>query len=364
MSRRIAIIGAGVIGLLSARLLLARGHHVSIIDRQQPGREASWAGGGIVSALYPWRYGPAISALAADATAAHRELANALLRETGIDPEFSECGLLMLDLVEHEQALAWSTQHHRRVEVLNQNAIRALQPGLTDARQGLWFPELGNVRNPRLMQALRVAIEKHPQATCYWNSSVHIDDADCRHILINNKKITFDQIVITAGAWSADLLRPLGIDIPVKPVRGQMLLYPPQPGLLQRIVMRDGRYLIPRRDGRILVGSTLEHTGFDCSITSAAKTLLRDSAARMMPVLEKIEPEMQWAGLRPSSPSGIPWIDVTCNGRLLINTGHFRNGLLLAPAAANLGVALLLGESLSLDPAPYRLDAIRPEEEI
>lgn len=364
MGRRIAIVGAGVIGLLTARLLLARGHHVVVVDQREPGREASWAGGGIVSPLYPWRYSSAVTALATHAIEAYRALASTLLSETGIDPEFHACGLLMLDPPERDQATRWCAQQQRRVTFVDRQAIDLLQLGLGIATSGLWFPDLGNVRNPRLLQALRAAVENHPHARCHWHAQVALDGHTRGVVAINGKQIAIDQVVVAAGAWSGELLRPLGIDIKVAPVRGQMLLYPPKPGLLGCIVLRDGRYLIPRRDGRILAGSTLEHTGFDCSITAEANASLRESAARMLPALAREEPEMQWAGLRPGSPSGIPWIDIVSGGRLLINAGHFRNGLVLAPAAAQLGVELLLDEQPSIDPAPYRVLAPRPPPEI
>lgn len=360
MSRKIAIVGAGIIGLLTARGLLARGHRVLLVDRGLPGREASWAGGGIVSPLYPWRYGAAVTALASDATRAHRKLAADLLAETGIDPQFNPSGLLMLDPPEQDAALAWCRQHDQRVTVCEHDALVTRQRGLGDATRGLWFPDIGNIRNPRLLQALIASVEAHPAFTGRWQVSVDLLAENGGTLRVNGKTITVDDIVIAAGAWSGELLRALGVDIPVTPVRGQMLLYPPQPDLLHCIVLRAGRYLIPRLDGRIIAGSTLEHVGFDRSTTVTAREQLRESAIGMLPALARIEPEMQWAGLRPGSPSGIPFIERIGNSRVLVNAGHFRNGLVLAPAAAALGVALLLDEKPAIDPAPYRIAAPRP----
>lgn len=359
MSRKIAVVGAGIIGLLTARGLLARGHRVLLVDRGAPGREASWAGGGIVSPLYPWRYDDAVTALAADATRAHRELAAGLLAETGIDPQFTPCGLLMLDPPDEDEALAWCSRQRRRVDHCAPAAMQRLQPGLGAAIRGLWFPDIGNVRNPRLLQALVAAVSAHPAADCRWQAHVALHAADGGTLELNGEKVAVDDIVVAAGAWSADLLRPLGIDIPVTPVRGQMLLYPPQPGLLRCIVLRAGRYLIPRQDGRIVAGSTLEQVGFDRGTTPEAREQLRDSASRMLPALADVDPELQWSGLRPGSPSGIPFIERAPGSRVLVNAGHFRNGLVLAPAAAALGISLLLGETPAIDPAPYRIAAPR-----
>lgn len=359
MSQRFAILGAGVIGLLTARALLARGHRVLLVDSARPGRAASWAGGGIVSPLYPWRYGEAVTALARGATEAHQQLAAALYRETGIDPQFNPCGLLMLDAPDADAAAQWCRRNRRRVIACPAADLSCIQAGLGAADTGLWFPEIGNVRNPRLLQALLAAVAGHARAECCWQARVELGAQHGGELRVNGRPEPVDRIVVTAGAWSAGLLRPFGLALPVAPVRGQMLLYPPQPGLLRTMVLRAGRYLIPRRDGRILAGSTLEYTGFDASTTALAGDQLHASAVRMLPALAGVVPERQWAGLRPGSPSGIPFIDAVPDSRLFINAGHFRNGLVLAPAAAALGAALLLGETPALDPLPYRLDARR-----
>lgn len=359
MSKPIAIIGAGIIGLLTARELLRHGKRVHIVDCSLPGREASWAGGGIVSPLYPWHYDAAITALARDATTAHAQLAAALRTETGIDPQFNPCGLLMLDPPEMAEALAWSRRNRRRAIPCDPDAMRLVQTGVGDAQQGLWFPEIGNVRNPRLLQALLAVVTTHPYATCSWRAQVELRATGGGELRVNGEVVQAEHIAVCAGAWSAALLKPFGVDLPIVPVRGQMLLYPPQPGLLRCIVLRKGRYLIPRRDGRIVAGSTLEHTGFLCETTREAGTQLHASATRMLPALAQIEPEAQWAGLRPGAPAGIPFIDWLPGGRVLVNAGHFRNGLVLAPAAAALGVALLLGDRTAVDPEPYRITAPR-----
>lgn len=362
MRQRIAIIGAGVIGLLTARELLRRGHRVLLVDRARPARAASWAGGGIVSPLYPWRYGEAVSALAAGAQEAHARLSADLLAETGIDPEYTPCGLLMLAPADVAQALAWCAAHGRRVERCAADRVAQLQAGVP-AQDALWMPAIGNVRNPRLLRALLACVGAHPAAELAWQAGVSLRAEEGGAVLhVNGHAADCDAIVVAAGAWSASLLAPFGIDLPVIPVRGQMLLFAPRPGLLQRIVLHEGRYLIPRRDGRILAGSTLEFTGFDDSTTAQARTSLLDAAITMLPALADVPLETQWAGLRPGAPSGIPYIDRLPGTRLFINAGHFRNGLVLAPAAVATGVAQLLGETPPVDPAPYALAAPRGQD--
>lgn len=359
MRQRIAIIGAGVIGLLTARELLRRGHRVLLVDKAQPARAASWAGGGIVSPLYPWRYGAAVSALAAGAQEAHARLSAELLADTGIDPEYTPCGLLMLAPADVAQALAWCAAHGRSAEHCDAARLQQLQPGVR-ARDALWMSAIGNVRNPRLLRALLAWVGAHPAAELAWQAGVSLRAEEGGAVLqVNGRVVDCDAIVVAAGAWSAALLAPFGVELPVIPVRGQMLLFAPRPGLLQRIVLHDGRYLIPRRDGRIVAGSTLEFTGFDDGTTAQARESLFASAVTMMPALADVPLESQWAGLRPGAPSGIPYIDRLPGTRVYVNAGHFRNGLVLAPAAVAIGVAQVVGETPLVDAAPYAIGAMR-----
>jgi len=165
-----------------------------------------------------------------------------------------------------------------------------------------------------------------------------------------------DTVVLAGGAWSAELLEPLGQHLEVMPVRGQMLLFRGQPGLVRHIVMAGSHYLIPRRDGRILAGSTVERVGFEKSTTPAARAELQQAALELIPALADCAIEQQWAGLRPGSPAGIPFIGPHPAIRdLYVNAGHFRNGLVLGPASACLLADLMLRRTPALDPAPYSL---------
>jgi glycine oxidase len=165
-----------------------------------------------------------------------------------------------------------------------------------------------------------------------------------------------EQCLIAAGAWSGALLNHLGLTIPVEPVKGQILLVRAAPDLVRRIVLSDNHYIIPRNDGHILIGSTLEHAGYDKQITERAAGELRDFATSIVPALGTAPTEMQWAGLRPGSPEGIPYIGPVPGAEgVFLCTGHYRNGFVMAPASARLVVDLMLGREPGLDPAPYRV---------
>ncbi len=166
--------------------------------------------------------------------------------------------------------------------------------------------------------------------------------------------IQADHVVLAAGAWSGELLAPLGIHLPVEPVKGQMILYKCAEDFLPAMVLAKGRYAIPRKDGHILVGSTLEHVGFDKTPTEEALVSLKASAEELLPALADAEVVGHWAGLRPGSPEGIPFIgEVPQYPGLWLNCGHYRNGLVLAPASCELLKNLMLGETPIVDPAPY-----------
>ncbi len=351
------VVGGGLIGMLTARELLQAGMSVGLVERGETGRESTWAGGGILSPLYPWRYPDAVSALASWSQARYPALAEALKAESGIDPEYQHNGLLILDTEEAVQAQQWAKHWHRSLQLVSQAQIRELEPNLGDVPdQAVWMPEVGQIRNPRLAQALRKSLENQG-VTLFEHTSVKgmlLGEQAVNGILTEQGEFKADHVVIAGGAWSALLLESTGVTLPIRPVRGQMILYRAEPDVVQRIVLSRDRYVIPRRDGRILVGSTLEEVGFDKSTTHAAMQELEGEACRLIPALAGYKIEHHWAGLRPGSPHGIPYIlqHPRIEG-LFINTGHFRNGVVLGPASAHLLADILLGRQPILEPAAY-----------
>lgn len=356
------VIGGGVMGLLLARQLAADGATVTVLEQGVCFGEASWAGGGIVSPLYPWRYSSAVSALAFQAQLAYPRLVEELLAETGLDAELEHTGLLMLDADDETDALSWAGETGKNVQSVSSQFIRAREPGLSRSfTRGLWMPEIANVRNPRLGQALLKSLHNNPHVQILEQTSVVSLTGDGTRILRadilrkgRQESLTAGAFVVTAGAWSGNLLAGLGIELPVVPVKGQMLLFRPERRLINTMVLTAGRYIIPRRDNHLLVGSTLEHTAFDKSTTEEALTSLHDSAVALLPELAKYPVTQQWAGLRPGAPQGIPFIGRAGKWEnLYVNAGHYRNGLVLAPASAKLLADILLGRRPDIDPRPY-----------
>jgi glycine oxidase len=361
-AQHITVIGGGIIGLLAARELIQAGHNVRLLDKSDIGKESSWAGGGILSPLYPWRYSDAVNNLALLSQSQYQSLCQQLYESSGIDPQWRQTGLLIL--TEQEVGIKpWKSRYGPASEwVQGQTAIHNIEPRLSaEFSSGLWMPHIAQVRNPRLIAAIRADLEGNG-CEFLQNTEVTgltIESGQLLGIKTKDGMIDTQQAIIAAGAWSGGLLARCGINLPVRPVRGQMILFKTEPGWLQHMVLKDQRYVIPRADGRILMGSTLEEVGFDKSTTEVARQELYESAIGLIPGLADAPIETQWAGLRPGSVDGTPTISEVPGVRgLVVCSGHFRNGFVLGPGSARLAVDMLLEREPLLDPAPYHLEPI------
>ncbi len=358
----ILVVGGGIIGLLTARELAQAGAKVALVEMGETGRESSWAGGGILSPLDPWGAPKAVDVLARLSQRLYPTLVAELVAVTGIDPEYTVSGMLVLNPDDPERAIIWAQRHAQRIERLDAAQLSALEPELgIQPDQALYLPEVAQIRPPLLTKAIRRAIERQVrirerEEVC----ELMVRGGQVVGVRTPRAQIQAEQVVICAGAWTAKLLEQLGNPPEIRPVRGQMLLFHAKQNQIRRIVLYQGRYVIPRRDGQVLFGSTLEEAGFTKQTTAEAKESLYQDAIQLFPVLKRAPIEDHWAGLRPGSPSGIPYIGVYPGiAGLYFNAGHFRNGLTLGPASARLMADLVLGREPTLDPGPYALEAFR-----
>lgn len=318
------VLGAGIVGLFTALLLRQRGVAVTVFDpAAQAARQSSWAGGGIVSPLWPWNEPPQVQQWALQAHHVYPDWAERLRVETGIDVEYRRTGICWL-LAESEQALAeaWHQQW---------------QLPFTRTASGLSSAQLGQVRNPRLGRALAVAGQL-AGVDLQLGTTVEPVLRDGRVIGVrraDGQILPADAVIVAAGAWSAAVMATVGLSCDVQPVKGQMLLFAPTPDAprLGPVKISRAVYLIPRADGQVVVGSTLEHAGFDTATTDAARRQLHDAALALWPDLAGYRLAGQWAGLRPGG-GAVPQVDVTAIPGLWAHFGHFRNGITLAPATA------------------------------
>jgi glycine oxidase len=334
-----------------------------LVERGETGRESSWAGGGIVSPLYPWRYLDSVTRLANFSQAVYPALCEQLGVQTGIDPEFTRCGLILIAPDEADEATAWARRHERTLEAIDRQRFRELEPqAATPPEQAIWMPDVGQVRNPRLLQALRRRLDQMGVEirTAEPVETLLCEGGRCVGLRTLRGELRGDAVVVCAGAWSRELLGDLPSPPAIHPVRGQMLLFKAEPGTITRMVLEGSRYVIPRRDGRTLFGSTLEDAGFEKQTTQAAHDELFAIATERFPILTRFPVERHWAGLRPSSPAGVPYIsrhpDIS---GLYVNAGHFRNGIVLGPASARLVTDLVLQRTPIVDPTPYGWTAAR-----
>lgn len=352
MSTDVLVIGAGVNGLFSALALARRGLSVCLLDRGGLATESTWAGAGILSPLLPWDYGPEVNALSERARALWPDSIGELARVARTDPEYRACGMLALDVAAPDRALAWCRDHGWRVE-------QAPAPG---GHTGLWLPDVAQARNPRLAQALGEACAAAGVRilTDTEVTELEVADARVRAVRTREGRLCAERYVIAAGAWSQALLGSWAGALDIQPVRGQILLFQGTPGQLRHIVFRGGHYLVPRRDGMVLAGSTLEYAGFDKAVTESARNELLAFALDIAPDLGAAALARHWAGLRPGSPGNVPTISVHPDlGNLYLNSGHFRYGVTMAPASAELLADLMLGRDPHIDPTPYRWRATK-----
>lgn len=355
----VVIVGAGLIGLLSARALRARGLEVTVVERGEVGHEASRAGGGILSPLHPWRFPDAVTALSLRGQALWPSLAETLRDASGVDPELRPGGMLVFDSDDPREMTAWAERHGVALKPLSPRELGEHEPALRPPAKGApWLlPQVASVRPPRLLRAVRRAAEREGVAVRAHAPVRALAVADGRAVGVDTAagRVEADAVVVCAGAWTAALVTGLGRQPPgIRPVRGQMLALGAEPGVLRHIVLAEDRYLVPRRDGVVLAGSSLEDVGFDAGTTDDARRALTRFAAALVPSLAGAPLLSHWAGLRPGSDDGVPTIAAhPAVADLWVNAGHHRNGIVTAPASAELLAARMAGEAPPLDPAPY-----------
>ncbi|MDE2388512.1 MAG: glycine oxidase ThiO [Betaproteobacteria bacterium] len=363
MQQDVVIIGAGIIGLATAERLLIHGAKVTILECNKAGKEASWAGGGILSPLFPWNYSDTVTRLTRYSTRQFPAWISALHQTTGIDPEYEISGMLILPPFDGETAQRWCSKQGIRIEqrsacdidsTNNNTEIHSLRP----KDHALYLSDVAQVRNPKLLSALRSRVE-------FLGGKI-IENCAAHHLRIAHQQIqaidsscgeyTADYYIVCAGAWSKEILGIHAPELKIKPIKGQMLLFKFDVPPIQPVIVQDDVYLIPRRDGHLLIGSTLEDTGFDKQTTATARDYLLQRAHAILPMLQGMPLKQHWSGLRPASPENIPTIGRHPDIRnLLINSGHFRYGVTMAPASAEILVNEITGASQPFDTTPYQV---------
>lgn len=347
--RDVLVIGGGIIGRFIALECQARGMTVTLIDAGQSRPSASWAGGGILSPLFPWRYHASWRPLVSDSLDRYGQWREVLRSETGLFPEINACGMLVRES-EVEQARRWARDERVKLLPARESGISG---GFSEKAE-LWMPDIAAVRNSRWLSALEVLCEHRGIRRVLSSVSDVVESAGAVEVCAGEERFRAGQAVVAAGYWSKALLKGLPFTEELMPVKGEMLLYQLEPGEIPAILLADSGYLIPRKDGLVLAGSTLNAGVQDMRPGAAAHQVLRESAADWYPPLAKLQPVAHWAGVRPGNRRPQPIIGPIHQGsRICVATGHFRNGLVSAPATGQLVAEMVSGQPPFCESQPY-----------
>ena len=365
MASDVVIVGGGVIGLSIAYRLGREGVACTVLDRREVGREASWAGAGLIPAnTERLRTSPTVELRSWSATL-YPEWSAALREETGIDNGYRRTGGvdIALDAAEEQELKAMAGRWRAEGIVFERLApadFRRVEPALgPDLHAAYFLPDRAQVRNPWHLRALALAALQRGAALRPGQPALGFETEGGRVTAIRTPdgRLPCGTLVIAAGAWSGGLLDSLGVLAPTPPVKGQIVLLRADRPLLRRIVEHGSRYLVPRADGRVLVGATEEDAGFDTRATPRGVRDLLDEALRLCPSLGSAEVEKAWAGLRPGSMDTRPYLGlVPGQANVFVATGHKRSGIQLSPATAEVITDLVLGRPPQVDLSGYRID--------
>ncbi len=355
------VVGGGIVGCAAAWRLAKEGLSVVLVERGEVGREASWAAGGILTPVHLAEYPTPLASLCAAAMRLYEPLVRELKPLSSIDPEFRVTGMLVAAVDDAGQAAGrtleeWKRRNGQPVERLSREETLAREPRLTPAvREAILLPDIAQVRNHRMTAALRdaavrlgVEVRAQTPVTGFLRVPGRVTG-----VKTPRGDVYAGTTVLAAGAWSAELARSVGIDLKVKPIKGQILLTEAAPGFCRHVVLETGTYFVPRADGKLLIGSTVEDVGFDKDVTLEGVHALSGRAAAIIPESPRLPLLGSWAGLRPATPDRLPFLGRAGMEGLVLAAGHFRNGILLAPITAEIVADLILGRPPSVPLEPF-----------
>jgi glycine oxidase len=357
LTRDVVVVGGGVIGLTAAYEFMQAGLSAVLVDRGDLGREASWAGAGIIppadttAATTPW------AKLRALSVARFPSLSEELRQRTGVDNGYRRCGGLEFtdgDGTDDE----WRSEGVACTR-LTPAQLQEIDPLVRPTGGSVWhLPDLAQLRNPRHLKALIAACGDRVLLLSGC-PALRLQTNGPRVVAVETAAGTFHagHVLVAGGAWTDGLLEPLGVKLGITPVRGQIVLLSAQALPIRSVLLHGSRYIVPRGDGRFLVGSSEEDVGFNKQTTVEVIQELLTLARRLVPRLGAASIERCWAGLRPGSPDGLPFLGrVSGLDNLYVAAGHYRAGIQLSAGTAQVMKELLLGQSPAVPLEAFRLD--------
>lgn len=340
------IVGGGIIGLSLAIELRKQGATVLVLERGEPGREASHAAGGMLVDCGLETH-PALQPLATASARMYPEFVHELEVESGINVDLRDQGAILIFSSEHGYERAGIA-----LEMLPPRALSELEPAFADPGRPVFLLKERSV-DPRALTTAALLTAKRRGVDISSGEEVAEVNFSEGSAAVLTRKTSYSsaKVVNCAGAWSGQIAP---YNFPTRPVKGQMLcLISPSRGLLKHVIRAPEVYLIPRSDGRILVGTTVEEAGFDKRTDVPTIQRLRRAAIALVPELENAKILEDWAGLRPGTPDALPIVGETSTPGYFVATGHFRDGILLAPITARLMAQVINGRDSDYDLTPF-----------
>lgn len=359
----VIVIGGGLMGCSVAYRLAKDGARVSVLERSIPGAEASSAAAGILGPSVESFENALALQLGRRSRELHAELADELDELFGIDVGFRRCGVVKVVFTEKELAeldgQASSLEVHGvRCDRWTRDDLRHEEPAANpEALGALSVAEDAQVEPKKLLSAVAVGAER--EGVTFRSGStvraVNVAGGRVRGVQLGDEEIEAERVVVAAGSWTT-LIPGLPLDSEtIYPVRGQMIATHSRPPIFRRVVFGAGGYIVTRPDGRVLCGSTTERVGFERGITFGGMADVIEKATRIAPALRSAAIEEHWSSFRPGTPDGLPLVGETRTEGLFVASGHYRNGILLAPLTAE-----LISDAMAGKPPSREAEALSP----
>ncbi len=363
------VVGAGVVGCAIAFELGRRGARVALIDGGWPGGQASNAAAGILSPSAEADVATALWSLMQHSLAQYPDFVQTIEAEAQMAVEYQPTPVLMLAREPEDKSLLQARYRALRemaiaAEWYDDPACRRIEPWLGEGEwAGIRVQGEAQVHAPRLVQALVRALAARGVHTRFGEPAVRLLASHDRIAGVETTQGQYpaERVVVATGAWTHQWLAQAGIHVPVEPVRGQVLAFKPETADVRHIVFYGPRYLVPKPDGRLIVGATEDASGFDARVTARGLMDLADVMEHFPLPWASYGFERAWAGLRPKAPDGLPVIGPwPAHPELWVATGHYRNGILLTPVTAQLTADWAAGEPLAVDVTPFQPQRFGP----
>jgi glycine oxidase len=363
------VVGGGVNGGAVAYNLAKRGVKVLLLEKDRLASKSSGAAAGMLAAQAELDGEGPLFQLARKSRAMFTKLEDEIKETSGIDIELINKGMLKVALNEQEQKeykriIAIQQESGEQADWLTGEEVRRKELALSDAVTGAMYLEKdGQVEAPQLTlgflksaAALGAVIKEHVEV-----HSFHFARGKITGVVTNEGDFTSENVIVTGGAWSKKLLSETGLQLETYPVKGECFSVVTHRPLLSSTIFSHGCYLVPKKGGRIIVGATVKPKTFNQTVTVEGISLLMERATRLMPSIVEAEWEQAWAGIRPQTADGLPYIgEHPAYKGLFVATGHFRNGILLSPITGEIIADLVERKPTSVDLTPFRVN--RPVE--